>query len=202
MSLFSRRTMLTASSFGLLMAAQKTAPALAADTQTSTAHEGTFTFPKDFIWGAATAGHQVEGNNINSDMWLLEHLKPTPFKESSGDACDHYHLYEQDIALLAKLGLKAFRFSLEWARIEPAKGEFSAAEMRHYVQVAQCCLNHGVKPVITYNHYSIWSPASAAMPPRPSANTPPSPPPSTNPNSASCSTGCCPPSFSPACTNP
>ncbi len=114
-----------------------------------------FTFPKDFLWGAATAGHQVEGNNVNSDMWLLEHLKGGPFKEPSGDACDHYHLYEQDIAMLAKLGLNTYRFSLEWARIEPAKGEFSAAEMNHYISVAQTCLKYGVKPVVTYNHYSV-----------------------------------------------
>ena len=114
-----------------------------------------FTFPKDFLWGAATAGHQVEGNNVNSDMWFLEHLKGGPFREPSGDACDHYHLYDQDIAMLAKLGLNTYRFSLEWARIEPAKGEFSAAEMHHYVRVAQACIRHGVKPVLTYNHYSV-----------------------------------------------
>lgn len=114
-----------------------------------------FAFPKGFLWGAATAGHQVEGGNVNSDMWLLEHLKGGPFKEPSGDAVDHYHLYERDIALLASLGLNSYRFSLEWARIEPAQGEFSAAEMSHYVRVAQCCLRHGIKPVLTYNHYSV-----------------------------------------------
>src|SRR5215470_10707701 len=53
-------------------------------------------FPAKFLWGAATAAHQVEGNNINSDNWLLERAPNTMYKEPSGDACDHYHLYQQD----------------------------------------------------------------------------------------------------------
>lgn len=144
MTVLDRRTLLAAS--GALFAA--------AGAEAKTAAKG-FGFPKDFLWGAATAGHQVEGGNVNSDMWLLEHLKNGPFKEPSGDACDHYHLYEEDISLLAKLGFNSYRFSLEWARIEPAKGEFSAAEMNHYVRVAQYCLAKGIKPVVTYNHYSV-----------------------------------------------
>lgn len=52
-----------------------------------------FRFPNDFLWGSATAGHQVEGNNSNSEVWTLEHLPNTPFAEPSGDACDHYHRY-------------------------------------------------------------------------------------------------------------
>ena len=78
-----------------------------------------FEFPSDFLWGSATAGHQVEGNNSNSDVWALEHLPHTPFAEPSGDACDHFNRYPQDIALLAELGFNSYRFSLEWARIEP-----------------------------------------------------------------------------------
>ncbi|EGF91021.1 beta-glucosidase A [Asticcacaulis biprosthecium C19] len=142
MTYLDRRSLLAASA-GLLAAGP------------SFAKSGEFKFPKDFLWGAATSGHQVEGNNVNSDMWLIEHVKGSPFKEPSRDAVDHYHLFEQDIALLARLGLNSFRFSLEWARIEPARGEFSAAEMNHYVQVAQACLKHGVKPVVTYNHYAV-----------------------------------------------
>ena len=74
----------------------------------------TITFPEDFIWGTATAAHQVEGGNFNSDCWLLEHLPETPFVEPSGDACDHYHRYPGDIALLAELGFNSYRFSVEW----------------------------------------------------------------------------------------
>src|SRR6266568_796914 len=89
-------------------------------------------FPRGFLWGAATAAHQVEGNNVNSDEWVLEHLKPTIFAEPSGDACDHYHRYGDDIALLAGLGFNTYRFSIEWSRIEPEQGFFSRAELEHY----------------------------------------------------------------------
>src|ERR1700733_544045 len=82
-------------------------------------------FPEKFLWGCATAGHQVEGNNVNSDYWAIEHLQGSMFKEPSGDACDHYHLYAQDISMLADLGFNTYRFSLEWSRIEPEGGFFS-----------------------------------------------------------------------------
>jgi beta-glucosidase len=112
-----------------------------------------FTFPKDFLWGAATAAHQVEGNNINSESWVLEHLPGTIYKEPSGDACDHYHRYPEDIALLADLGFNAYRFSIEWARIEPEEGEFSYAELEHYRRMLATCHEHGLKPVVTLHHF-------------------------------------------------
>ena len=139
---FSRRALLTA---GAALAAT---PAIGAPAPAGA-------FPKGFLWGAATAGHQVEGNNVNSDIWLLEQLKPSPFMEPSGDAVDQYHRFESDIALLAKLGLNSYRFSLEWARIEPAKGQFSAAERDHYRRVAAACRQHGLTPVITFNHFTV-----------------------------------------------
>ena len=61
-------------------------------------------FPKGFIWGSATAAHQVGGNNTNNDIWLLEHAEHSMFKEPSLDACDHFHRYPEDIKLLADLG--------------------------------------------------------------------------------------------------
>jgi beta-glucosidase len=82
--------------------------------------------PEEFLLGIATAAHQIEGNNLNADYWLLENAEPTAFKERSGDTCDSYHRYEEDIALLAGLGFNSYRFSLEWARIEPTRGHFQA----------------------------------------------------------------------------
>ena len=111
-------------------------------------------FPKDFLLGAATAAHQVEGNNVSSDYWAQEHMKFTSFAEPSGDACDHYHRYEEDIRLLADAGLNAYRFSIEWARIEPEEGKFDEAEVEHYRQVLKCCRNHGVEPVVTLMHFT------------------------------------------------
>ncbi len=111
-------------------------------------------FPEGFLWGAATAGHQVEGNNVNADMWELEWAADSIFREPSGDACDHYHRYPEDIATLAELGMNAFRFSVEWSRVEPEPGYYSRAELDHYRRVAGTCLEHGVTPVVTYNHFT------------------------------------------------
>ena len=69
-------------------------------------------FPQGFLWGTATAAHQVEGNNTNCDFWVMEHLPDTVFAEPSGDAIDHYHRYPEDIALLADLGFNSYRFSV------------------------------------------------------------------------------------------
>ena len=113
-----------------------------------------FSFPESFLWGAATAAHQVEGNNINSESWVLEHLPGTFYAEPSGDACDAYHRYAEDIALLASLGFNAYRFSVEWARIEPEEGEFSFAALEHYRRVLTTCHEHGLKPVVTYHHFT------------------------------------------------
>ncbi len=82
-------------------------------------------FPEHFLWGAATAAHQVEGNNINSEFWVMEHTPGGIFAEPSGDACDHYRLYRQDLRLLRELGFNTYRFSIEWARVEPEDGFFS-----------------------------------------------------------------------------
>ncbi len=116
------------------------------------------TFPKDFFIGAATAAHQVEGNNIHSDYWAQEHMPHTSFSEPSGEACDHYHRYEEDIRLLAEAGLNAYRFSVEWARIEPEEGQFDENEIEHYRQVIACCKRYGVEPVVTLLHFTspVW----------------------------------------------
>jgi beta-glucosidase len=89
-------------------------------------------FPNDFLFGAATAAHQVEGNNKNSDYWAMEQLTNSNFAEPSLDACDHYNRYAEDIQLMADAGLNAYRFSIEWARIEPTEGEFSETAIQHY----------------------------------------------------------------------
>jgi beta-glucosidase len=114
-----------------------------------------FTFPRGFLWGAAVAGHQAEGQNTNSDSWLLETIEPTVFAERSGDACDHYRLYEQDIAMLAELGLNTFRFSVEWSRVEPENGMFSNAALAHYRDVLLACRKHKITPIVSYNHFTV-----------------------------------------------
>ena len=110
--------------------------------------------PKGFLIGAATAAHQVEGNNIHSDYWAQEHMEYTSFNEPSGAACDHYNRYEEDIRLMAEAGLNAYRFSIEWARIEPQPGVFDENEIAHYRKVLECCHANGVEPIVTMHHFT------------------------------------------------
>jgi beta-glucosidase len=111
-----------------------------------------YEFPKGFLWGAASAAYQVEGNNINSDSWVMEHLVPSPNKEPSLDACDHYHRYPEDLALFSSLGWNAYRFSIEWARIEPEEGYFSFAETEHYRRMLAACHENNIATVVTFQH--------------------------------------------------
>ncbi len=107
-----------------------------------------------FFFGASTAAHQVEGNNIHSDFWAMENLKHSTFNEPSLDACDHYNRYEEDIKLMAEAGLNAYRFSIEWARIEPVEGQFDQKEIEHYRNVIDCCYANGIQPIVTLMHFS------------------------------------------------
>jgi beta-glucosidase len=128
-------------------------------------------FPHGFLWGAGTAGHQIEGGNTNADTWAMEWDPESPFTEPSGDACDSYHRYGEDIGILADAGLTAYRFSVEWSRVQPEEGHFSRAAMDHYRRVLGTCLESGVTPVVTYQHFTVprwfaqrggWSAAGAA----------------------------------------
>ena len=114
--------------------------------------------PEHFLLGAATAAHQTEGNNRNSDCWALENIEHTDYLEKSGDAVDHYNRYEEDIRLLKRAGLNAYRFSIEWARIEPEEGKFDDREIEHYRRVIRFCRDNGVEPVVTLHHFSspVW----------------------------------------------
>lgn len=111
-------------------------------------------FPADFVWGAATAAHQVEGGNWNSDCWALEHAKPSFFVEPSGVACDQFARYGDDLAILAGLGLNAYRFSIEWARVEPEEGAFSQQILDHYKRVIDACWTRNIQPMATFHHFT------------------------------------------------
>lgn len=112
-------------------------------------------FPNGFLWGASTAAHQIEGGNVNNDNWVIEHTERSPWMGGpSGDACDSYHRYAEDIALLADAGLNTYRFSLEWSRIEPEPGEFSRAALEHYRRMLATCHEHGVAPLVTFHHFT------------------------------------------------
>jgi beta-glucosidase len=111
-------------------------------------------FPDGFTWATATAAHQVEGGNWNNDWWAWEHDPRSPCVEPSGDACDHWHRWPQDVRLLADLGFGAYRFSLEWSRIEPEDGEFSRVALDHYLAMCARCRELGIEPVVTFHHFT------------------------------------------------
>ena len=112
-------------------------------------------FPKGFLWGLATSAHQVEGNNVNSDMWLVEQVKPTLYKEPSGDACNSFRLWRKDLDLVKELGFNTYRFSIEWARIEPEPGLFSIGMLDYYLRIIEGCRARALQPVVTFQHFSV-----------------------------------------------
>jgi beta-glucosidase len=111
-------------------------------------------FPDGFIWAAATAGHQVEGDNTNSDTWFAENVEPSVFMQKSGRGCDSYARWAEDLDLATDLGLNAYRFSVEWARIEPEEGLFDEDELDHYEAIVDRCRGLGLAPIVTFNHFT------------------------------------------------
>jgi beta-glucosidase len=112
-------------------------------------------FPEGFLWGASTSAHQIEGNNTNSDLWALENRERSPMKERSGDACDSLHRWSEDLDLVRDVGLNAYRFSIEWARVEPAPGHVSLAMLEHYRRVITGCLERDITPIVTLHHFTL-----------------------------------------------
>lgn len=137
-------------------------------------------FPKGFLWGSATSSHQVEGGTKNQwSQWEEENAErlaleaktkwqpwqqekfPEMFEKEnyiSGLACDHYNRFEQDFDLAKELGHNAHRFSIEWSRIEPEKGEFDEKEIEHYRKVLTALRQRGIEPFVTLWHWTnpIW----------------------------------------------
>ena len=136
-------------------------------------------FPKQFLWGASTSAHQVEGDNHNNwTVWELENAKSLanaaryklehldtwakiapeatdPANYISGKAIDHYNRYEADFDIAKKMHLNAFRFSVEWSRVEPEEGVWNAAAVEHYRQYIQALKQRGLEPVLTLYHWTV-----------------------------------------------
>ncbi len=136
-------------------------------------------FPKKFLWGTATAAHQVEGGNHNQwSVWELEHARTlavqadhtisyvpvwdeikaeatNPDNYISGRASDHFRRYEKDFDVLKKMNMNAFRFSIEWSRIEPREGAWSAEAITHYKDYIQALKDRGIEPVLTLFHFTL-----------------------------------------------
>lgn len=117
-------------------------------------------FPKDFIWGVASSAYQTEGSPCEDGKGLsvwdsFSHLSGATFEGDTGDiACDAFHRYEDDIKLMTKLGIKAYRFSISWPRIFPfGEGEPEARGFAYYDKLVDCCIRNGIEPYITLYHW-------------------------------------------------
>lgn len=112
-------------------------------------------FPTNFEWCVATSGHQIEGDNINSDWWDWEQLPGTIRKnEKSGKASYHIERLEEDVKLIKDLGAKTYRFSIEWSRIEPRQGYYDLQAIQHYKREIQLLKQNGIKPFVTIHHFT------------------------------------------------
>ena len=111
-------------------------------------------FPEGFLWGCATAAHQVEGDNHGSDWWEFEQRGGIRTGDSADPACDHYRRFREDFALLRRLRNNAHRLSIEWSRIEPAQGEFDRAQIEHYREVLTELRAQGMVPMVTLHHFT------------------------------------------------
>lgn len=146
-------------------------------------------FPKRFLWGAATSAHQVEGGTYNQwSVWELEHAKikaaqaphqwdyldnwedirsqaTSPENYVSGKGTNHYDLYKQDFKLLQELHMNAFRFSVEWSRIEPREGAWNVEAIEHYKAYVGELAKHNIEPVVTLFHFTLptWFTALGAF---------------------------------------
>jgi beta-glucosidase len=119
-------------------------------------------FPHGFLWGAATAAYQIEGapdaDGRGPSIW--DTFAHTPDRVANGDngdvAADHYRLFRSDVALMAALGLPAYRFSVSWPRIQPGgKGPANPAGLDHYERLVDELVAHGIKPVLTLYHWDL-----------------------------------------------
>ena len=137
-------------------------------------------FPNRFLWGVSTSAHQVEGNNHNQwTEWEKDNAKSISAQSSyqfgdldswpsiekaatnannyiSGKTADHYNRYSEDFSIAAKqLHMNAFRFSIEWSRVEPKEGVWDAKEIEHYKQYIQTMIDEGLEPIMTLFHFTL-----------------------------------------------
>ncbi|MBI3556373.1 MAG: family 1 glycosylhydrolase [Deltaproteobacteria bacterium] len=116
----------------------------------------TVEFPSSFKWCVATAAHQIEGGNTNSDWWDWEQI-PGHVKngERSGAACGHWDRLEEDTRLLSGLHVRQYRFSVEWAKVEPKQGRYDLDAIIHYNRELALLRAAGIEPMITLQHFTL-----------------------------------------------
>ena len=118
-------------------------------------------FRENFLWGAASAAAQVEGAYLDDgrspSIWddpsvLGDHIAhgETPYI-----ACDHYHRWQEDVALMREMGLNSYRFSISWSRVVPQPGQINAVGLAFYRQLAEALREAGIEPIVTLYHWDL-----------------------------------------------
>lgn len=125
-------------------------------------HQNLLPFKSDFLWGSASAAYQIEGgHDLDGKSWSVwdqfVRIPGKTFKETTGDiAFDHYHRYKEDVALMAEMGLKAYRFSIAWTRILPqGRGQVNQAGLDFYNDLIDELIAHNIEPVVTLYHWDL-----------------------------------------------
>ena len=120
-------------------------------------------FPPDFLWGTATAAHQVEGglSDNNWTWWETQQRRGRSVIHGGdrvGAAADHFRRFQEDLRLMEALGTNSYRFSLPWSRLEPSEGEFDAEAIAHYHRCIDGLLEAGITPMLTLHHFThpLW----------------------------------------------
>lgn len=117
-----------------------------------------YSFPEGFFWGTATSSHQIEGDNIYNDWWEFEAQGKVKEGQISGKACDSWNRYEEDFDLIEKLNNNAYRFSIEWSRIEPEEGKFDDSALEKYRNMLISLRKRNIEPFVTLHHFTnpLW----------------------------------------------
>src|SRR5690606_19091773 len=130
-------------------------------TATTANATGTVRFPEGFLWGAATAAYQVEGaaheDGREDSVWdVFAKLPGAVLNQEDGEvACDQYHRYPADVALMKDLGIKAYRFSTSWSRVVPGGREVNPAGLAYYDRLVDELLGAGILPWLTLYHWDL-----------------------------------------------
>ena len=123
---------------------------------TQLATSKTRSFPKNFSWCVATSAHQIEGQNKDSDWWHFEQQSgKIKNQDKSGLACNHWNKLEEDTKILSDLGVNQYRFSIEWAKIEPKEGKWNDEAIKHYIDEINLLKKNGINPMITLQHFTL-----------------------------------------------
>ena len=118
------------------------------------------TFPSDFIWGVASAAHQVEGGHTHNNFaWWESQVDQSGNPridrgQKAGLACDHWNRYPEDIQLMKDLGVSSYRFSVSWSKIMPTDNSVDSAALLHYISVCDSLLANGIQPMVTLHHFT------------------------------------------------